>query len=78
MKTWILIISMRLVTEDGALNDVQIEMIDGFTSEQRCNIAGKKLAAQTLIETSKHIKAHGVSDYKNSPSVNHFCMEIEK
>lgn len=78
MKTWILIISMRLVTEDGALNDVQIAMVDGFTSEKNCTVAGKKLAIETLTETSKHIKYHGVSDYKNHPSVNHSCIEIEK
>lgn len=78
MKVWILIISMRIVTEDGALNDIQIEMIDGFTSEERCTAAGKKLAIQTLIETSGHIKSHGISEYKNAPSVNHKCIEVIK
>ena len=79
MKEWILIITMRLVTQDGDLNDVQIEMIDGFTSKQRCEQAGKDISSQLIYESGRHMKQQGIApNHKNHPSVYFICNELVK
>lgn len=78
VKTWVLILSIQLITEAGELRDVQIEMIDGFTSKTSCETAGEKLAIASLVEIGKHIQNKGKDSRKNHPSVNSTCLEIIK
>lgn len=57
----------------------KLKMIDGFTSKQRCEKAGKDISGQLIYEAGKHIKQQGMTpNHKNHPSVYFICDELVK
>ena len=77
---WVLILTMHIMKPSGQLPDVQVEMIDGFTSESTCNQAGNTLSMTLLNQVNKHVnqQAVGKGSKLNLPSIFLECTRIEK
>lgn len=77
---WVLILTMHIMKPSGQLPDVQVEMIDGFTSESACSKAGNTLSMTLLSQVNKHVKQQAVEKGSklNLPSVFLECTRIDK
>jgi len=77
---WVLILTMHIIKPSGHLPEVQMEMIDGFSSESACNKAGNTLSMTLLNQVNKHVKQQGVvkGNKHNLPSVFIECSRIDK
>ena len=81
MYEWILIVGMFIEGEAAKPSDMDISMIQGFTSKAKCQAAGDKLAEPMLrLGNKPRIKAGMPSNRGGigTPNVWTECQMIEK
>ena len=79
MIEWVLIITMNIVTETGTIRDVQVDIVDGFSSEEYCDQAAKIISHQLIRQVTNHRKKQGFGNtHKYEPNIWAECKKIKK
>ena len=71
---------MRIMGETGTLRDVQIEVVDGFSSKAFCEQAGSKIAHTLVSHVGQHKKGQGipVEIPSSAPAIQFDCLPMVK
>jgi hypothetical protein len=77
---WILIITMHLSSPLGQLDSIETAVIQGFTSEDTCESAKKKIALHIGGQAGRHREQQGIKANKKirAPSLEASCLPIKK
>ena len=80
MSEWILIFTMHIVGPAGEIRDVSPEIVGGFTSQQSCEAASKKIGIELIGLVGKARKQQGISggSRKSEPSIYSKCIKIKE
>ena len=80
MSEWILILTMHIIGPVGEIRDVSPEIVSGFTTEQSCEDASKKIGIGLIDLVGKARNQQGISggSRKSEPSIYSKCIRIKK
>ncbi len=79
MTEWILIVTIHLLGNLGNMNNLEVEIIDGFSSEQACLNASKEIGSAIASQSSNHLAIQDVLNNKtDKPAIFTDCKKIIK
>lgn len=80
MNEWVLLIALNLAGQPGAIRDVSLSALGGFTSQGACEAAGQKLAmrAVAVVGRARGQQRIQVNSNVDTPSLNTECVQVTK
>lgn len=80
MTEWVLLIALNIAGQPGAIRDVSLTTLGGFTSEATCLAAGQRLAERTvaIVGRARGQQAIQMSSRVDTPTLNTECVQIKK
>jgi hypothetical protein len=77
---WILIITIHTLTVSGSIKNVNVETVDGFTSEKTCLQAAQNIGSKISSQSINHLAAEGMNLDERSGKLAVFtdCQKVIK
>ena len=80
MNEWVLLMALNIAGQPGAIRDVSLSTLGGFSSRATCEAAGQKLAERSVAVVGRARKQRGIqaNTSVDMPSLNTECVQITK
>lgn len=81
MVEWILVMTLNVVPPQGHVSDMSLNIVDGFSSEAKCEAAMDKIANTLLDLGNAQRRQQGMSTGNanpGAPAINTRCIAIQK
>lgn len=80
MIEWVLVLMFTLNTNPGEVRDIAPQLLQGFSSEEKCKDAGNAIAHQMLVLAGRIRAKQGIDggSPRSAPVVYFECLRAEK